>query len=90
MPLTNTIILLSSGATVTLCHHYLVNGVINKSLVRLLLTVVLGLIFTAYQGLEYYESSFRIADRIYGSTFFIATGFHGFHVIVGSLFLLVC
>ena len=56
----------------------------------LFLTVVLGFYFTALQGLEYYEASFSMADGVYGSTFFIATGFHGLHVVVGTIFLLVC
>lgn len=56
----------------------------------LLITVLLGLYFTALQGLEYYEAPFSIADAVYGSTFFIATGFHGLHVIIGTLFLVVC
>ena len=55
----------------------------------LIITVVLGLYFTMLQGLEYYEARFTFADRVYGSTFFIATGFHGLHVIVGTLFLIV-
>jgi len=50
----------------------------------------LGIYFTCLQALEYYEASFRMADSVYGSTFFIATGFHGLHVIVGTLFLIVC
>ena len=54
------------------------------------LTIFLGLYFTILQALEYYEARFSFADRVYGSTFFIATGFHGLHVIVGTLFLLVC
>merc|ERR1712001_342856 len=58
--------------------------------VGLLLTVLLGFYFTALQALEYYEASFSMADGVYGSTFFIATGFHGLHVIVGTIFLLVC
>lgn len=56
----------------------------------LLITVILGLYFTSLQALEYYEASFRLADGAYGSTFFVATGFHGLHVIVGTLFLMVC
>lgn len=56
----------------------------------LLTTVILGLYFTALQGLEYYEAPFCIADAIYGTTFFMATGFHGLHVIIGTIFLLVC
>jgi cytochrome c oxidase subunit 3 len=55
----------------------------------LIITVALGVYFTMLQGLEYYEASFTFADRVYGSTFFIATGFHGLHVIVGTLFLIV-
>jgi cytochrome c oxidase subunit 3 len=54
------------------------------------LTIFLGIYFTMLQGLEYYEARFTFADRVYGSTFFIATGFHGLHVIIGTLFLLVC
>jgi len=55
-----------------------------------LVTVILGVIFTALQGIEYYEAPFAISDSVYGSTFFMATGFHGFHVLVGTTFLLVC
>lgn len=56
----------------------------------LLVTIILGLYFTALQAMEYYEASFRIADRAYGASFFIATGFHGLHVLVGTTFLIVC
>lgn len=62
----------------------------SRASLALAITVILGLYFTALQALEYYEASFSIADRAYGSTFFIATGFHGLHVIVGTTFLLVC
>jgi cytochrome c oxidase subunit 3 len=90
VPLLNTIILVSSGVSVTWAHHALIAGEYGQVKKSLGLTIVLGLYFTALQGLEYYEASFRFADSIYGSTFFIATGFHGLHVIVGTLFLLVC
>lgn len=90
IPLLNTAILLSSGATVTWSHHALISGNRKESILALILTVVLGLIFTALQGLEYYEASFSIADSVYGSTFFVATGFHGLHVIIGTTFLIVC
>jgi cytochrome c oxidase subunit 3 len=56
----------------------------------LLLTIVLGIIFTSLQVIEYYETSFTIADSVYGSTFFVATGFHGLHVLIGTTFLIVC
>ena len=65
-------------------------GKFNETKNGLLLTVILGFYFTALQGLEYYEASFSMADGVYGSTFFIATGFHGLHVVVGTIFLLVC
>ena len=90
VPLLNTAILLSSGATVTWSHHALISGNRKDSLLALIFTVVLGLIFTALQGLEYYEATFSIADSVYGSTFFVATGFHGLHVIIGTTFLIVC
>ena len=90
VPLLNTIILLSSGVTVTLAHHALIQGAHSLCLQGLILTVVLGVLFTALQALEYFEASFSIAERRFGSTFFIATGFHGLHVIVGTTFLTAC
>lgn len=90
VPLLNTIVLLSSGIRVTWAHHALIEGNHKSALTGLTLTVVIGLYFTALQALEYYEASFRVADGVYGTTFFVATGFHGLHVIVGSIFLLVC
>jgi cytochrome c oxidase subunit 3 len=89
VPLLNTIILLSSGATVTWAHHSIIGGERKNAILALLLTVILAVIFTILQGMEYYEAPFTIADGIYGSTFFLATGFHGFHVIIGTIFLSV-
>ena len=90
VPLLNTIILLSSGIRITWRHHRLLVREFFEALNSLLCTILLGMYFTALQGIEYLEAPFRIADSIFGSTFFIATGFHGIHVIVGTLFLLVC
>lgn len=90
VPLLNTVILLSSGATVTWAHHSIISGDRFGAIAGLSLTVLLAFIFTILQGLEYYEAPFTIADGIYGSTFFIATGFHGLHVIIGTIFLTVC
>lgn len=90
IPLLNTVILLSSGVRVTWAHHALMSGEHQKRLISLLLTVVLGLYFTMLQGIEYLEASFRFSDRVYGSTFFLATGFHGLHVLIGTVFLMVC
>lgn len=90
IPLLNTAILLSSGATVTWAHHSIIYGCRVEALKGLILTVLLGGVFTALQIFEYVEAPFCIADSVYGSTFFVATGFHGFHVIVGTVFLLVC
>nr|WJJ70131.1 cytochrome c oxidase subunit 3 [Praya sp.] len=90
VPLLNTAILLSSGVTVTWTHHSVINGNKSEALKSLLLTIFLGVLFTSFQIFEYFEASFCIADCVYGSTFFIATGFHGFHVLVGTIFLLVC
>lgn len=89
VPLLNTIILLSRGITVTWAHHRLINNFFNKTVFSLGLTVALGVYFLAMQWLEYNEAMFSIADGIYGRTFFMATGFHGMHVIVGTTFLFV-
>lgn len=90
IPLINTIILISSGITVTWTHHSILNKNFSERYKRLILTIILGIYFTFLQLIEYLESPFTISDSIYGSTFFIATGFHGLHVIIGTLFLLIC
>jgi len=90
VPLLNTAILLSSGVTITWAHHSLIENNYSQTTQGLLLTVILGIYFTLLQLYEYVESPFTIADAIYGSTFFIATGFHGLHVIIGTTFLMVC
>jgi len=90
IPLLNTIILLSSGATVTWAHHSIVEGLKEEALQALGATIFLAVIFTLLQGYEYASASFTISDGIYGSTFYMATGFHGFHVFIGTCFLSVC
>jgi cytochrome c oxidase subunit 3 len=91
LPLLNTMILLLSGTTVTWAHHALLEGD-RKGLLRGLgLTVILGMIFTCCQALEYSHAPFKFnGGGVYSSVFFLATGFHGFHVIVGTIFLAVC
>lgn len=89
VPLLNSLILISSGITVTHRHHALLQKDYISSINRLILTCTLGILFTALQGIEYYEASFSVADGAYGSCFFIATGFHGIHVLVGTIFLAV-
>ncbi len=93
-PLLNTLILLCSGTTVTWAHHSLIHGDREGLKLGLLLTVILGLVFTGVQAYEYIHAPFAFKQssggNIYGSTFFMATGFHGFHVIVGTIFLTVC
>lgn len=88
VPLLNTIILLSSGVTVTLCHYSLLKIKKNIIIFRIILTVLLGILFSLFQLIEYKEATFTISDSVFGSIFFIGTGFHGFHVLVGTLFLL--
>lgn len=90
VPLLNTIILLSSGVTVTWAHHGIMENNYSQTTEGLILTVVLGIYFTALQALEYWEAPFTISDSSYGSTFFMATGFHGIHVLIGTTFLAVC
>ena len=83
-------ILLCSGTTVTWAHHSLIHGDRHGLKLGLLLTILLGLTFTSVQAYEYAHAPFAFKGSIYGSTFFMATGFHGFHVIVGTIFLTVC
>jgi cytochrome c oxidase subunit 3 len=90
VPFLNTVILLTSGAAVTWSHHAILAGYRQQAMYGLIATVVLASIFTGFQILEYVEAPFTISDGIYGSTFFLATGFHGFHVFVGTIFLAVC
>jgi cytochrome c oxidase subunit 3 len=89
-PLLNTLILLCSGTTVTWAHHALISGDRNGLIKGLWLTIGLGMLFTSIQAYEYVHAPFAFKDNIYSSTFFMATGFHGFHVIVGTIFLIVC
>jgi cytochrome c oxidase subunit 3 len=90
LPLVNTLILLTSGTTVTWAHHSLLHNDREGLKWGLALTIVLGLMFTSVQAYEYIHAPFGFKDSIYGSTFFMATGFHGFHVIIGTIFLIVC
>ncbi len=90
LPLLNTLILLSSGVTVTWAHHALREGDRTGMLQGLALTILLGATFTCIQAYEYTHAEFAFRQGIYPTTFFMATGFHGFHVIVGTIFLTVC
>nr|BAD86518.1 cytochrome oxidase subunit III [Doliolum nationalis] len=90
VPLLNTVLLLGSSITVTWSHNCLLMGNYMGAKNGLVFTIALGAVFTAVQYLEYCESGFSISDSAYGSVFFMATGFHGFHVLVGSAFLVVC
>lgn len=90
LPLLNTLILLTSGTTVTWAHHALLENNRRGFKQGLLLTILLGLFFTAVQAWEYVHAPFAFKGSIYGATFFMATGFHGAHVIIGTLFLGVC
>lgn len=90
LPFINTLVLLLSGCTVTWAHHGLREGDRKALINGLTLTVGLGFLFTALQAYEYSHAAFGFKDGIYASTFYMATGFHGFHVIVGTLFLAVC
>jgi heme/copper-type cytochrome/quinol oxidase subunit 3 len=90
VPALNTAILLLSGASVTWAHHAIIAGKLGECTSGLIMTVALGAFFTCVQGYEYVDCSFQISDGIFGSTFFVATGFHGLHVLIGTTFLVVC
>nr|YP_626381.1 cytochrome c oxidase subunit III [Trichonephila clavata]AAS15711.1 cytochrome oxidase subunit 3 [Trichonephila clavata] len=89
VPLLNTVILLASGVSVTWAHQALLNENWSSAKNSLFITWMLGMYFLSLQGFEYFMAEFSISDSVFGSVFFMATGFHGFHVIVGSLFLII-
>ena len=89
-PLLNTFILLCSGTTVTWAHHAMIHGDREGLKKGLWCTILLGLLFSFIQGYEYVHAPFDFKGNIYGATFFMATGFHGAHVIIGTIFLIVC
>nr|YP_684409.1 cytochrome c oxidase subunit 3 [Oltmannsiellopsis viridis]ABC96368.1 cytochrome c oxidase subunit 3 [Oltmannsiellopsis viridis] len=90
VPLLNTFILLSSGASVTWAHHAILAGERKQALNGLYMTIALAVVFTFFQAYEYVEAPFTISDSVYGSTFYMLTGGHGLHVIVGTTFLAIC
>nr|QZZ18338.1 cytochrome c oxidase subunit III [Shaddai sp. SL-2021a] len=89
IPMLNTMILLSSGISITWAHNAIINNNYDQMMQSIILTVLLGVYFSILQAYEYIESPFCISDSVYGSSFFIATGFHGLHVIIGTIFILV-
>ncbi|MDJ0826081.1 MAG: cytochrome c oxidase subunit 3 [Rhodobacter sp.] len=91
LPLINTLILLCSGAAATWAHHAIAHENNRRDLVNgLILAVILGVLFTIFQAYEYSHAAFGFSGNIYGANFFMATGFHGLHVIIGTIFLAVC
>jgi len=89
LPLTNTVFLLTSGASVTWAHHALLVRAKKHSLVGLMFTLILAILFMSLQSIEYIKAPFNISDGIYGSCFYMTTGFHGFHVFIGTVALFV-
>ena len=90
VPLLNTVVLLTSGVTVTISHHGIVSRNYREAIEWLQITVLLGVLFSDLQYMEYVGAGYTIADSVYGSAFYVTTGAHGMHVLVGSMFLLVC
>jgi len=88
--LLNTLILLTSGTTVTWAHHALLNDDREGLKQGLIITIILGALFSIVQAYEYSHAAFSFGGNIYGATFYMATGFHGFHVLIGTIFLAVC
>jgi cytochrome c oxidase subunit 3 len=89
LPLLNTVLLLASGVTVTYAHHSLIQGNRSGGLFGTTFTVLLAIIFTVFQAVEYTVSSFTISDGTYTSCFYFGTGFHGLHVMIGTAFIMV-
>lgn len=89
VPLLNTAILFFSGLAITSSQNYLINGNKNKTIIYLIYTIVLALIFCYFQYFEYNYAQFTLTDSVYGSTFYSITFLHFFHMIIGSIFLMV-
>lgn len=89
VPLLNTVVLLGSGVSITYSHHYLLSDVYCERTAGLFVTRCLGVYFTYLQAIEYAEARFSLRDRVFGTTFFVATGFHGLHVLIGTTFLII-
>lgn len=89
IPLLNTVLLLASGATVTVTHHGLIQGNRKYAITGLFATIALALFFTGFQVFEYINAPFTIADSVFGSIFFFGTGFHGLHILIGTIFISV-
>lgn len=87
VPLLNTTVLLASGVTVTLSHHAMIKKISSLMTIRIKVTLILGFYFTLLQVWEYWDASYTMTDSSFGSRFFLATGFHGLHVLIGTLFL---
>nr|QKK69290.1 cytochrome c oxidase subunit III [Anterhynchium (Dirhynchium) sp. QHZ-2020] len=90
IPLLNSIILISSGMTISWSHYSMISNKFKKSLYSLIQTIMLGFIFSIFQYIEYIEAPFTISDSCFGSIFFLTTGFHGIHVLIGNIFLSIC
>lgn len=90
IPFVNSLLLLTSGASVTWAHHAILSGNKQQAIYALIITICLAAAFTGLQAYEYIEAPFTISDSVYGSTFFMATGFHGAHVFIGTIFLSIC
>jgi len=90
IPFMNTLILLLSGTTVTWAHYAIEQNDQKNTVKALGITVLLGLCFSGFQAYEYHHASFKLVDGVYAANFYLATGFHGLHVLVGTIFLTVC
>lgn len=90
IPFLNTVLLVSSGISVTWTHHAIEEGDFKSSLVSLLFTVILGFTFTSFQIIEYYVAGFTFSCSSYSSVYFMGTGFHGLHVLIGRVLLIIC
>lgn len=89
LPLLNTLLLFTSGLSITISQNYLYYNKLYYSIIYLVITILLGLLFSYFQWIEYYSSSFNITDSIFSTNFFILTGFHGIHVQIGTILIII-